>query len=553
MFKKPLIKKDLRIFFIEVIIGLCFFTILGQLFYVQVIKSPGLISQFKSAFNKKSCFIRGDIRDRFGNLLVLDVITYDLYNNVKDFNKISEEEINNLQTILELNNDTVIKKLHQKINTKIAGNLNQATAKKIKSLETGLVYLVPKVTRKYPHKTLASHIVGFVNADHIGQHGVEYFYEDLLKKENNSSQGLSPFPKGTDIVLTIDSVLQQYAEDRLNESIKKTHAEKGTILIISPKTGEIFTWAVYPSFDPNKFFKEKSIKNWALTDVYEPGSTFKIFTVSSGLETMVIDKTSTFYDPGFLKVGNRTIRNHHGHKPRTVDLLELFKQSSNVASGQIGLKMSPKDFYTQIKKFKFSEKTMIDLAGESKGLLTPYKEWKTIDQATTAIGQGSISVTPLQLASGTCSIANNGLWIQPHVLKGIWEPNYMLINEGPYKFISEQILSKETANYVSNLLGQSVKENVEAMAYIAGNIPGYSVAGKTGTAQKVNPNGKGYLPGHTIASFIGYFPVNNPEILILVVIDDPKTEGQWGNTVAGPVFNDVGSFAAKRLLEQKVR
>jgi cell division protein FtsI/penicillin-binding protein 2 len=164
-----------------------------------------------------------------------------------------------------------------------------------------LVYLVPKVTRKYPHKKLASHLIGFVNNDHLGQHGVEYFYESLLTKVSLSTNKLNLFPKGTDIVLTIDSVLQEYAESELNKAIKASKAAKGTTIILSPKTGEIYSWAVYPDYDPNFFYKQKSIKNWAITDVYQPGSTFKVITVASALENMTITKDSVFYDPGFIK------------------------------------------------------------------------------------------------------------------------------------------------------------------------------------------------------------------------------------------------------------
>ena len=266
---------------------------------------------------------------------------------------------------------------------------------------------------------------------------------------------------------------------------------------------------------------------------------------------MTIEKTSTFYDPGFLKVGKRIIKNHAKTKPQYINLLELFKQSSNVAAAQVALSMKPENFYNSIKHFMIGVKTNIDLPGESQGLLLNSKKWRTIDTATTAFGQGAVSVTPLQLACAVSSIANHGIWIQPHVLKGIWDPNYMLISETPKNILSEQVISIEVADYVSGLLKQSVKENVKAMAYIAGIVPGHEIAGKTGTAQKIRPDGKGYWGGHTVASFIGYFPPNDPEILILVVIDDPKTGGGWGNTVCGPVFNNVAKVAAKRILSIK--
>lgn len=550
MFKNPLLPKQLRFYIIQAFFILFFLILCGQLFYIQVIKSPGLISQAKKRFYKNNIILRGDIRDRNGDLLVLDVVTYDLYNNVRDLKKVSNEQIVNLAQILNVEPDKLKEKLKQKIDTRITSKINQDIATKIRENKINFVYLRPTLSRVYPHKHLAAHIIGFVNNDHIGQHGVEYSHDKLLTKVTKSDGDNAFFPKGASIVLTIDSILQKQTEEILKKSIKKTKAQKGTVLILSPKTGEVYTWAVYPSFDPNKFYKEKNTKNWALTDIYEPGSTFKAITVSSALENMVINKESTFLDEGKIVVSRRVIRNHHMTEPTRLNLLEVFKKSSNVVASKIGLKMEPKDFYNSIKKFKIGEKTNIDLPGESQGLLLNYKKWREVDSASTAIGQGAVSVTPIQISSAISAIANEGVWTQPHVLKGIWEPNYKLISESPYKINKKQIISKDTADFVSSLLMKSVEENLEAMAYIAGNIPGYKVAGKTGTAQKIKPKGKGYWFGHTIASFIGYFPAEDPELLILVVIDDPKTDGRWGNTVAGPVFNEVGRFAAKRLLER---
>ena len=549
MFVKPLIPHKVRLTIFEIVLILVAFLIFRQLFDIQIIHSQGLISKAKKQFYKPVVLLRGDIRDRNGNLLVLDVITYDVYNNVRDLKKINEEKINKIAQVLGINHLDLKKELAKSINTKIFSKITEEKASEIQKLNPGFIYLSPNVIRTYPHKRLASQIIGFVNSDHKGQHGIEYFHEALLTKITENKDESRPFLKGNDIVLTLDSILQQYTEEELNKAVQRAKASKGTVIVMSPKTGEIYAWAVYPNYDPNLFFKEKAIKNWSITDIYEPGSTFKIITISSALENMTINKDATYYDPGILQVGKRIIRNHDKHKPRQINLLQLLKHSSNVGAAQIGLTMKPRQFYNTIKKFMIGQKTKIDLLGESEGLLLPHKNWKTLDLATTAFGQGAVSLTPLQLASAVSIIANHGIWVQPHVLKGIWEPNYNLINESPFHVISQEAISDDTAIFVSSLLKQNVQENVKAMLYIAGNVPGYEVAGKTGTAQKINLNGKGYLPGHTIASFIGYLPADDPEILTLVVIDDPKTEGGWGNTVAGPVFNNVSKLAAKRILE----
>ncbi len=520
-----------------------------ELFNLQIIQSPILTTLAKKQYSRPPILLRGEIRDRNGNLLVLDYVTYDIYNNIEKLSVLTEEKINRLAELLKISATELDKRLRTyRVNTKICGGINESTANKIDRELKELAYSYPKIVRLYPHNKMASHIIGFVNADHMGQHGVEYFHQDLITKPSFANYK-SLFQKGTDIALTIDSVLQEYAEEELSKAIKSSKANRGSVIVLSPKTGEIYAWAVYPSFNPNFFFREKAIKNWAITDIYQPGSTFKILTISSGLENMTIDKNFSYFDTGVLKISNRIIRNHNKTKPQNINLLELFKQSSNIASAQVGLSMNPEMFYNSIKKFMIGTKTNIDLPGESNGLLLDYKKWKTLDLATTAFGQGAVSVTPIQLACAVSAVANHGIWVQPHVLKGTWDSKYKLINESPYEIDTEQVISPEVAEYVSGLLKQSVKENLIAMAYIAGNVEGYEVAGKTGTAQKIRSDGKGYWGGHTVASFIGYLPADNPQILTLVVIDDPKTGGGWGNTVCGPVFNKVAKMAAKRILE----
>jgi cell division protein FtsI/penicillin-binding protein 2 len=552
--KYVLIKYKYRLYFLQLIILFLFILIWVQLFNLQVIKSQGLVSKAEKQFYEKPVALRGDIRDRYGNLLVLDVVNYDLYLKAKSIQEIKDEKIKELAEILKTDPVKFKQKIsNTRINNRIFSGITEIVNNKIKKNNFDFVYLHPVVKRVYPHKRMAAQVVGFINNDREGQHGVEYAHEDLLTKISERNSRNSLYQKGSDIVLTIDSALQEYAEEELAKAVSESRASKGAIIVISPKTGEIYAWAVQPNYDPNQFFKEKTIKNWSITDIYEPGSTFKILTIAGALETMSITANSTFYDPGFLKVGKRTIKNHNQGKAQQINLLELFKQSSNVASAQVGLKMGPENFYKSIKKFMIGKKTGIDLPGESQGLLLDFRKWKEIDCATTGFGQGAVSVTPIQLVSAISAIANHGLWIQPHILKGTWEGEYNLINETPMQIKQEQAVSSEVADYVSDLLKQSVQENVEAMAYIAGNVPGYNVAGKTGTAQKLRPDGRGYWGGHTVASFIGYLPAENPEILTLVVIDDPKTGGGWGNTVCGPVFNNVAKVAAQIFIEKKIR
>lgn len=546
------LKYKYRVYSLLFIFTLIFIVILLQLFNVQIIKSNGIISEAQRQFFKRLIVLRGDIRDRNGDLLVLDVITYDLYNNVRKLSSIPEEKILHLASLLKITPDELKIKLSQKKYTKIFPGINEKLANSIREMKVGFVYLEPNVTRTYPHKKMAAQIIGFVNKEQKGQHGIELYHQNILTQISDKSKKSYLFPKGTNIVLTIDSILQEYAEKELLTAVTKSRAERGAIIVMSPKTGEIYAWSAYPNFDPNIFYKEKYLKNWSITDIYQPGSTFKVITIASALENMTIQKNSSFYDPGFIKVTNRIIKNHHKAKPQQINLLELFKQSSNVATSQVGLSMKPEIFYNSIKSFMIGTKTNIDLPGESNGLLLDHKKWRTIDLATTGFGQGAVSVTPIQLVSAISTVANHGIWVQPHLLKGIWDDEYKIVNKSPYNITEQNVISADTADFVSDLLKQSVEQNLAAMSYIAGNVPGFKVAGKTGTAQKIRPDGKGYWAGHTVASFIGYLPAEDPQILALVVVDDPKTGGGWGNTICGPVFNNIAKMAAKRFLKDSV-
>jgi cell division protein FtsI/penicillin-binding protein 2 len=278
-----------------------------------------------------------------------------------------------------------------------------------------------------------------------------------------------------------------------------------------------------------------------MVDVYQPGSTFKILTVCSGLETGVIKTNSTFYDGGSLTVGNRTIRNHDGGHG-SLDLLHLFIHSSNIASAQIAMMMPPKVFHDMLSKFGIGQPTGIDLPGESHGLLLNHKFWKPLDAATTGFGQGAIACTPLQLVAAVGAVANSGVWQQPHLIRRIYDPRTG-VTEKWTEPTKREVISPAIAKHVSGLLA----DNIAMGTQIAGKVPGYRVAGKTGTAQKVSASGRGYLAGQTIASFVGFLPADNPQLVGIVVVDSPQTDGRWGNTVAGPVFNAIAMESARYL------
>jgi len=541
--------------------------IVGRLYYLQIYKGYELTQHARGQRQQSKLLVhRGAITDRHGLPLAIDTTRYDIYIHPELLKKDKTEAAQILARITHQDNPKKLANLTRLLTgaypvVTVARGLEREAVDELQALNWTGVDVFPRPFRHYPEGQLAAHLLGYVNMDTKGQGGVEQAQEKslrdtgLIAKPELDGHGrtillphteptwdITP-PLGRHIELTIDNYLQHLAEKELFAMSAHTHALRSTAIVADPTTGEILAWANYPSYDPNKYSKYpfSVTKNWSMVDVYQPGSTFKILTVSSGLETGAITPSSIFYDGGSLRVGSATVHNHDGGHG-TLDLLHLFIHSSNIASAQIGLKMTPQQFHDKLSDFGLGKQTGIDLPGESAGLLLPAKIWKPIDQATTGFGQGAISITPLQLVAGVSAVANNGIWTQPHLIRRVYDP-VTGVTENWTKPKTHQVISKQIANHVTGLL----TDNIMLGTQIAGQTPGYRVAGKTGTAQKVTASGRGYMAGQTIASFIGYLPADNPQLICLVVVDGPQTDGRWGNTVAGPVFNAIAVEAARHL------
>lgn len=515
---------------IQILLVIGFLLILGKLAQYQIFQRDN----FKGSgyFNADINTIRGEIVDRNNKVLALDINKYTLEFNPANSNEDRKALAQKLEKICDFKNHKLLYSDHSLI---LAHNLTRDQANQIKALKSKFLYLRKIRRRFYPQDNLASHIIGFVDIFGQARQGLEDKYSDFLRKNPEAK-----------LKLTIDSRLQAFAEKALVDRITETQAIRGTAIVMDVKTGEILSWAVYPDFNPNKYFNYNfsSIKNWTLTDVYQPGSIFKIITVSSALDSGTINPNYTFTDIGYLQVDRWKIKNHDylpgKTQAMTLGLQGLFERSSNPFASHLALKMGAKTFYKYIRKFGFGSKTGIELNGETKGILHKYNSWASSDTATTGIGQGAISVTPLQLLAGVNAIANKGYWVRPHVIKV--DP---LAEKKEKKKLNSNgevmVIKPEVAQQVTRFLAGSLKNNNQIRHTIAGNVPGISIAGKTGTAQKVNANG-GYSHSSTIASFLGFMPAENPQFIILVVVDDPKTAGGWGDTVAGPLFNKIAEY-----------
>ena len=546
------------------IVKILFLVLAVLLFRKMIMLQLFNFGKFKNeAYNarvKETQVFRGEIFDRNGLKLATDGTVYDIYAHPHYYKKeeTAEDVARLLAPILKMDEKKLLEKLKQNYSTiAVAKGVDRDTTMQIRKLKLTSVSSPERSIRVYPQGDLASHILGYVNPDAKLAAGVEKTggklvgnaKSKILEKDGHGRvifdfdtkpEDVARPTMGQRLTLTIDSAIQHVAEKELNKMMEATDANKGTVIVMNPKNGEILAMAVAPTYNPNEYNKYdyETVKNWVLTDVYPPGSTFKILTVASALNTGKMSPYDTVYDSGTIKIQGWKIENYDAKIrpcPGDINLPYLLEHSSNVGSVKVALKMTPKEFHDQIAAFGIGSKTGIDLPGESSGILHPASTWDTITQATISFGY-SLAATPMQMASAVASIANDGVWVTPHVIKYSDE-------EAAEKLVKRQVITPETARAMRKLLAGSIKSSKS----VAGKIPNFTVAGKTGTARKPNPKGGGYLTGVVYTSFAAFFPASDPQVLIMVVVDSPKGAEMWGSTVAGPVFNEVATFVTRHL------
>jgi len=349
--------------------------------------------------------------------------------------------------------------------------------------------------------------------------------------------------KGHSVVLTIDRNIQHIAEKELQAVVDKYRAREGIVLVLSPKTGEVLAMATAPSFNPNTPSSAPADfrRNRPLTDSYEPGSTFKVFTLASALEMGSIRSEDKFFcENGRYAYEGRTIRDTRRHG--WLDARGIMKYSSNIGVMKINDQMDGGRFYDMIRSFGFGARTGIELKGEVQGIVPSRSGFESrIRRATISFGQG-ISVTPLQLAAGVSAVINGGKMMKPYIVREIRDPEGNTVYRGKPQEL-RRVLSPKTSEQMREILGSVVQEDGTGTQ---ARVKGFLVGGKTGTAQKVEPGKKGYSPDKMIASFIGFMPLQDPELIILVVIDEPR-DSVYGGVVAAPVFNQIALKTAYYL------
>lgn len=542
----------LQIFFAGVII-----LFIVYLFCIQVLDIHKYRIKAQNQRRGSSFSLRGDIYDRNGIKLAGDTIFYDIFARPADYVHDEEELAKILAPILKVSQFNLTEKLKRREPLiSLKKGADRQTYSQIAKLRLREIPMDPKNIRVYPQGALASHILGYYNADANVSAGVEYTAGDKLEHvENkiniertprgkiiydlntNPIDALKP-QKGENVTLTIDTAIQHICEKELNKAIKKHKALRGAVIVMNPKNGEILAYAVYPFFDPNKFKDATFLqtKNWTLTDVFPPGSTFKAITVASAMETGKINKHTKINDTGKIKAGWWTIKNYDYSKhprPGLIDLVYLFEHSSNVGSVLVAQKMTSTEFYDMLKKFGFGEKTGIDLPGESVGLLKSPNKWDSSDHATMAYGYGT-SVTAIQMVSALSALANNGVRVTPHVIK--YSPE-----EAAVKIKETRVMSEENAKSITELLTASINRGNTILK--EGN---YNIAAKTGTSIKPKENGAGYT-NKLYTSVFGYLPSTDPKILIYVIVDSAQGYEIWGNTVAVPIFKEIANQVTRML------
>ncbi|WP_392486371.1 stage V sporulation protein D [Haloimpatiens sp. FM7315] len=568
-----------------IVFFLFFLVFLGlsiRLGYIMVVKS----SEYKKkAINQWTSVVRidpkrGNILDRYGNELAISANVYrvDLdLNTLRDYmtkKKISDKEVaSKLASALALDEKEILNKINKTINGKkiaasiLVRRIEKDKADKVRDLNIDGVVISGDSKRYYPNGNFLAHVLGHTNSDGKGLTGVELVYDEYLKgksgkkiSETDSKRKDLPYSiskyespiDGYDIVLTVDQMIQHFAEKAADQALKDNKAKAVTIMIMDPNNGEILALVNKPDYDPNNPWEEdltydelqQKWRNRAVSDTFEPGSIFKVVTATAAIsEKVVVPSKYRIVCNGAKKVANRIIhcwkRTGHGSE----DFVDILKNSCNVGFMDLGEKLGAEKLNKYISKFGFGKKTGIDLNGEAGGIIKPTKTITVSDLATISFGQTN-TVSCIQYLTAFNTIANGGKWIRPHVMKKVvrnLEGKEILYKEYDKKD-ETQVIDKGVADELRGYLEKVISEGGGRKAF----IDGYHIAGKTGTAQKVI-DGK-YAPAKYISSFAGMAPASNPKISVMISIDEPDPSnyyaGQIATVVAKQVFYDVFNYMA---------
>jgi cell division protein FtsI (penicillin-binding protein 3) len=440
----------------------------------------------------------------------------------------------------------------------IARKLDPKVLKKLEKADFEGVEFLYESKRYYPNRFLAAGLLGFVGLDNKGLEGLEYEYDDYVKGEPGwflasvdararkimfEGKGYVKPSGANHLVLTIDKTIQYITESELKRAVNENQAESGIAVMMRPGTGEILSMASYPGFNPNEFqaYRPLDRQNRAILENFEPGSTFKMVTLSSAFDRGVVKKDDIF----FCENGSYLFRSkvyHDTHEYGWLSPQQILQRSSNIGAIKISERLKDKDFFRTIKDFGFGEKTGVDLPGESKGRVRPVSKWSGISRASISMGH-EISVTALQVLAGAAAIANQGIRNQPYVVSRVITPEGKVVLENRPGMV-KRVISRETAEYITRSMESVVSEKGTAPLAM---VTGFRVAGKTGTAQKFDSEAGRYSKSKYVSSFVGFVPAEEPEIALIVVLNEPRGLLYYGGTVAAPSFRRIAERTLRYL------
>jgi len=513
---------------------------LYRLLYLQVLGREELLEKAGGQTTNQQVrpAQRGMIRDARGVLLAGNKKVNSVYAIPKDV----EDPLlaaSALSPLLEIRTEDLLAKIEQAKNEQkisriyLKRQVSPEVSEKVQNLKIKGIGLLPETKRVYPADTLASHLLGFVNIDGKGQYGVEGQYDKLLAGipgqlsteggGDEVAEGLyqvsSPI-KGADLVLTLDVNVQYIVERELKRVYELDRAKEASAIVMDPQTGAIIASASFPDYNPNDY---QNVTDAALfvdpniAAAYEPGSTFKVITLSSALDENVITPQTSIDCTGTFEYGGVTIHNAYGGKAHGEEsMIQVLANSCNVGAATVSTRMGRDLYYKRLLSYGFGSTTGVDLQGEAPGLLRNPAEWYDSDLAMMAFGQ-SIGVTPIQMITAFSAVANGGKLMRPYVVAEVHDSSGVTVQGGE---VVRQAISPETAATMRAMMVNAVDNGIANMA----SIPGYSVAGKTGTAQIPNPSGGGYIEGTYIHSFIGFTPAEDPKFILMVIIKNPDSE-----------------------------
>ncbi|MDE2484636.1 MAG: penicillin-binding protein 2 [candidate division NC10 bacterium] len=527
----------------------------GQLFSLQVYQYPELIE----AANRQSSRLvpsvsrRGTIYDRNGRELAISLGTSSIFarpSQVEDPERVSET----LSAVLSLPAETIREQLHsEKSFVWLKRSVSPDEAEAVTRLMLKGIGSDTQSKRFYPKAQQAAHLLGFVGTEDRGLEGLELQYDAYLAGKRKwivRQQDAKRRPifreeageaQGADLHLTIDEVIQYIAERELEAAVTQSGALSGSAIVMDPFSGEILALANYPTFDPNAYTEASAFarRNRAVADYYEPGSAFKAIVGAGALEERLVRPEDRFSgEGGAIEVGGVTIRDHERFE--TLTFAEVLAHSSNVGAIKVGQRLGKSHYYDYISGFGFGNLTKIDLPGETPGLIRRPKEWSALSLASLSIGQ-EISVSPLQMLTAMSAIANGGILVRPYIAKSIVAADGKVVRENMPMQV-RRVISEDTAKTLATILKGVVTEGTGKAAA----VEGFEAAGKTGTSQKIDRATGRYSRHKVVASFVGFVPVEHPQLAIIVVIDEPSTL-RWGGSIAAPTFREIARESLKHL------